>query len=59
VICAAPYVWPSVDRPYGLIIHLRLLKSEDNQPIQAAIGRSAKQGQSAGLINVKQVSNLD
>jgi len=38
---------------------LRLLNSEDNQPSQAAIGRSAKRDQSAGLINIKQVSNFD
>jgi len=36
-----------------------LLNSEDNHPSQAAIGRSAKRGQSAGLINIKQVSNFD
>jgi len=39
-----------------------LLKSGDNQPSQAAIGRTTKQHQSIGLIeliNVKQVSNLD
>jgi len=36
-----------------------LLKSEDNQPSQAAIGRTTKQHQSIGLINVKQASNLD
>jgi len=36
-----------------------LLKSEDNQPSQVTIGRSVKQGQSAGLINIKQVSNFD
>jgi len=36
-----------------------LLNSEDNQPSQAAIGRSAKRDQSARLINIKQVSNFD
>jgi len=36
-----------------------LLKSEDNQPSQVAIGRAVKRHQSIGLINVKQVSNLD
>jgi len=36
-----------------------LLNSGDNQPSQATIGQSAKRGQSAGLINIKQVSNFD